>query len=527
METTNDIIGHIDRLYCRFGNWTTFERYWFADCFVAFDARKVPYVGDVKCLNPLKCASVSDPSTWRDPSNVFGALISDKSGTLVGIGYVLHGDGTVCIDLDDVVDEQGNITPEAQRILDRFPNTYAEYSFSKRGIHIWLRTSRPLPADGRVDKKRKVEIYQNKRFIAITMDILPNRPQEMADYTDELHDFYRELFGDNNNLPDPPNGGDVYQPNDDNLRAQGNASNMDDDQLIARIRRKRDCDILWNGGQLAHHPTPSHADCSLAYRLMWYTGGDRQQAYRLFCQSRRAHREKILKRPDLIYRAINAAYNYYLQYRSRLTQQAQPVKSVKKDVLQSTPRQSKVSTRSYGSNKRLTQSDPFVKWFTNCVEIAPDEMTPNSLAYQHYCNYVRRFGQKPLSAKKWAQLMAQKQIPLVQKMRNGQRTRYRVGIRLNQQQTTTFSKANKVATESDLFVKWFTNCVQLDPDGVVSNELAYQSYCDYVRRFGQKPLSVKKWAQLMDQNQVFVVRRMSEGIRTRCRVGIRLVQPSG
>ena len=318
--------GNAQSLYERFGSWSTFQQYWFTNCFVAHDERKVPYIGDVRYLNPLKLASSTDPSTWRNPASVFAAIHADTTGTLVGIGFVLHGDGTVCVDLDHCVDEHGNISPEAQRILDRFPNTYAEYSRSGRGIHIWVRTSRPLPADGRKEKKRKIEIYQNKKYIAITMDILPNRPQEIADYTDELHNLYHEVFGSNaNNAPSEPDD-ETHQLSDTELGTltiTAGSPDGTDDELIERFLQNADNRTLWNGGKLPHHASPSEADCSLAYRLLWYTDGDVQRAHNLFCRSDRVLREKIRKRPELVMRAVNAAHRYYLQRKRELQQSAQ------------------------------------------------------------------------------------------------------------------------------------------------------------------------------------------------------------
>ena len=145
----NNGVRDFESLYKRFGNYTTFQQYWNAKRFVAHDERKVPYIGDPNYLDTPEFASPTNPSTWRDPNTVFAALQADTTGTLVGMGFVLNGDGTVCIDLDHAVDENGNITPEAQQILDRFPDTFAEYSRSKRGIHIWLHTSKPLPTSGR------------------------------------------------------------------------------------------------------------------------------------------------------------------------------------------------------------------------------------------------------------------------------------------------------------------------------------------------------------------------------------------
>jgi putative DNA primase/helicase len=354
-STSNRDIG---TLYERFGRWTTFRDYWFSECFVAHDARKVPYIGDVLCLNPLRYASVTDPSTWRSPAAVFTALFADTTGTLVGIGFVLHGDGTVCIDLDHAVDENGNITPEAQQILDRFPNTYAEYSLSGRGIHIWLRTSKPLPEDGR--RTNGVEIYQNKRYIAITMDILPNRPQDIADYTDELHNLYRELFPqDPENTPDgEPDGEDELgethtlsetEVNSLSLRAYSPHA-VDDTQLIAQFLQEPDNATLWNGGQLPHHASPSEADCALAYRLLWYTDGDTQRTHRLFQQSKRVLREKVRKRPDLVWRAINAAHRYYTQRKRQLERIAQPSHTPTNwDITQPYPCAEDVDTHDYAT----------------------------------------------------------------------------------------------------------------------------------------------------------------------------------
>jgi putative DNA primase/helicase len=348
-------IWDLETLIQRFSNWSTFRAYWFTPCFVAHDARKVPYIGDVQHLNPLRYASATDPSTWRTPDAVIAALQADTTGTLVGMGFVLQGDGTVCIDLDHAVDENGNITPEAKRILDRFPNTYAEYSLSGRGIHIWLRTSRPLPVDGR--RTNGIEIYQNKRYIAITMDILPDRPQDIADYTDELHNLYHELFGNNgNDTPSEPDDGETHQLSEQDLHitvnTTGVADELYDDELIRLFRENPDNDTLWNGGQLPHHPSPSEADCSLAYRLLWYTDGDVERAYLLFWRSRRVLREKIAKRPELVKRAFAAAYRYYLQRKQQLQQQAQPPQPANPanwDITQPFPCQEAVGTHDYSA----------------------------------------------------------------------------------------------------------------------------------------------------------------------------------
>jgi putative DNA primase/helicase len=350
MEKHNNTLD-LQSLIQRFGSWNTFQQYWFTDCFVAHDSRKVPYIGDVQHLNPLTLASATDPSTWRNPTSVIAAIQADTTGTLVGMGFVLHGDGTVCIDLDHCVDEHGNISPEAQRILDKFPNTYAEYSRSGRGIHIWLRTSKPLPTSGR--RAGNVEIYQDKRYIAITMNILPNRPQDIADYTDELHNLYHELFGsDGNGTPSEPDD-ETHQLCEQELNSLsitvGSVAHLDDTQLVARFLQDPDNATLWNGSELPHHPSPSEADCSLAYRLLWYTDGDTQRTRNLFYQSQRVLRDKIRKRPDLVDRAISAAYQYYLQRKQQLQYITQPANPANWNITQPYPCAENVGTHDYSA----------------------------------------------------------------------------------------------------------------------------------------------------------------------------------
>jgi putative DNA primase/helicase len=347
MRTRDGIRVNLDQLKKRFESWSTFERYWSKPCFVAHDERKIPYIGDCKLLNPPRLASTTDPSTWRDAYNVLAAIECDQTGTLVGIGFVLHGDGTVCIDLDGVVDENGNITPEAQQILDRFPNTFAEYSKSGRGIHIWLRTSKPLPENGK--RKGFVEIYQDKRYIAITMNILPNRPQHMEDYTDELHALYHELFSDDDDY-------ETIQLSEEELRSLANTEpgepDEDDEKLIARFLRKPENEIVWRGDKLPHHPSQSEADLSLAIRLLWYTNGDVHRTHRLFWRSKRVLREKLRNRPELITRAINKAYQLYQQNKAELEQRklsAQATSPDEWDITKLYPCEDAVDTYDYGA----------------------------------------------------------------------------------------------------------------------------------------------------------------------------------
>lgn len=125
------------------------------DRWVRRSPRKVPLRVDGR-----GAASSTDPSTWSS----YVAAARSKVG--VGLGFVLNGDGVVCLDLDHCIDERGQVAGWAQRILDACPPTFVEVSPSGRGLHIWGRGSL---RGGRVirDGEVRVEAYATGRYIAM------------------------------------------------------------------------------------------------------------------------------------------------------------------------------------------------------------------------------------------------------------------------------------------------------------------------------------------------------------------------
>lgn len=122
-----------------------------------------------------RSASSTSAKTW---STFEDAIASDVGQ---GVGFVLNGDGIVCIDLDSCMDD-GRPSEWAQRILDLFPTAPVEVSLSGRGLHIWG-TGRNVSRVFDVDDKR-VEVYADKRYIAVTGNWL--RSGRLVDLTDGL-----------------------------------------------------------------------------------------------------------------------------------------------------------------------------------------------------------------------------------------------------------------------------------------------------------------------------------------------------
>lgn len=121
-------------------------------------------------------ASSTDPSTWAPHAAVAGGGAP--------LGFVLNGDGIVCVDLDHCVTD-GALAPWAAAILASCPSTYTEVSSSGTGLHIW--------GYGSVDKGRRIrhadgahiEVYGTGRYIALGTRHA-SAPLELADLTEVI-----------------------------------------------------------------------------------------------------------------------------------------------------------------------------------------------------------------------------------------------------------------------------------------------------------------------------------------------------
>jgi primase-polymerase (primpol)-like protein len=129
---------------------------------VPTELRKLPrWVAHTPDKRPVRVdgspASSTDPQTWSSFEDV--AQSSRK-------GFVLNGDGIVCLDLDHCL-AGGVPTTEVAGLLERLPRTYVEVSPSGDGLHVWgrgdVRAGRRLVVDG-----VSVEVYGSGRYITVT-----------------------------------------------------------------------------------------------------------------------------------------------------------------------------------------------------------------------------------------------------------------------------------------------------------------------------------------------------------------------
>lgn len=236
-------------------------------------------------INPKKLwgAKANDPATWgrvdEALSNIGktasyyvrrkgkdGKSVSVKhEGTVTGIGFEF-ANGVFGVDLDNVINETGELTPEAIEIIDTL-DSYTEYSPSGTGIHILCRGTIP-------DKDRRrdnVEMYGEGRFFTVTGKVF-GTVKDLRERTDQakiIHAKYirREKKQSNN----------TYQ-----------GTNVDDTDLLnmafngsngARFR------ALWHGDINAYGNDHSRADQALINDLAYWTNGNVYRMDALFRQS--------------------------------------------------------------------------------------------------------------------------------------------------------------------------------------------------------------------------------------------------
>lgn len=131
---------------------------------VTHSVKKVP-------LTPRgRPASSTDRETWSRYEDV---------ADLPRRGFVLNGDGIVCLDLDHCLVD-GRPVGRAAEILARCPQTYVEVSLSGTGLHVWGR------ADVAVGRRLSggVEVYGSGRFIAVTGERFGRCPSTLADLSE-------------------------------------------------------------------------------------------------------------------------------------------------------------------------------------------------------------------------------------------------------------------------------------------------------------------------------------------------------
>jgi putative DNA primase/helicase len=244
---------------------------------VGANLAKIPY-----SLRDGAPASTRDPATWA-PYRL-GAGHEN-------VGFVFAEDDPYAgVDLDDCVDPAtGEISPVARAVI-RHLGSYAEISPSGRGVKIVVRGE--VPGTRRQNRRLGVEMYDSRRFFALTGHKLPGVPDRVVEA--DLAPLYRWAFGPVENSERSEE--DRHSPD----------RGLSDEEILSRASRAKNgskFERLWRG-DTAGYPTRSEADLALCAMLAYWCGADPLRIEKLFSRSGLC-REKWRARPD--YRAKTIA----------------------------------------------------------------------------------------------------------------------------------------------------------------------------------------------------------------------------
>ena len=229
---------------------------------------KVPYQKPINKTDYK--ASTASPSTWGHFDELW--TYYDTLGGYSGVAFVISAnDPYTGIDLDHCVDQEGNIEPWAQNIIDRL-DSYTEISPSGTGIRIFVKGEKP-GSRCRTGQFPNFEIYNQLRLLSLTGNHLPGTPTNIQKRQEELDELYTEIFPEK-----------IIE-----IEATPGKSSMEDGTILGRILGSKQADefeALWDG-DILDHPSTSEADLSFCNILAFWTGRDEGQMDRLFRSSRR------------------------------------------------------------------------------------------------------------------------------------------------------------------------------------------------------------------------------------------------
>lgn len=153
-----------------------------------------------------RAADVREAAAWSTYSMARSAR---RAGGCTGVGFVFTRHDPFCgIDLDNAIDEQGNLLAWASSIVRRLV-TYAEVSPSGRGVKLFCCATLPRTGentgDGTYTRHRRsgmgadgngiVELYDADRFFTVTgRRIAGAAYATVADRQAEVERLHRELF---------------------------------------------------------------------------------------------------------------------------------------------------------------------------------------------------------------------------------------------------------------------------------------------------------------------------------------------
>lgn len=217
-------------------------------------------------------ASSTDPNTWSTFEQARQAF-KKALGTVneySGLGIVFHESlNCIFIDVDHCINaETGEIDERGTYMLNTFPNTYAELSQSKTGLHFFVLGKIPK---GFKNSKQNVEMYYTGRYCAFTAcAVQACEPSENQEGLNEVFAKFK--------TPDP-----VQKPL--NVVNVAKVILPSDQEILEKLFNNRKYADLFNGKWEDYFSSQSEADISLCESLAFWCDRDHETIDRLFRSS--------------------------------------------------------------------------------------------------------------------------------------------------------------------------------------------------------------------------------------------------
>ena len=226
-------------------------------------------------INPItgKGAMSNNPQTWTDYRTAFAAY---EKYSYTGIGYMFtKDDGYVGVDVDHCYDpEMGVFNEIAAAILAKKP-TYAEFSPSGDGIHLYFKGKKPSGSSKNTENG--VEMYESGRYFTVTGRQLEGSPDAIAEDDGVLawiHETYIKK--------------QKKKKAKKKKAASGVPAEMTDEELIEKASSSEDGGVfsaLLAGDWTGSYQSQSEADMALCRKLAFWSGKNREQMERIFRSS--------------------------------------------------------------------------------------------------------------------------------------------------------------------------------------------------------------------------------------------------
>jgi putative DNA primase/helicase len=246
--------------------------------------KKIPY-------NPTthKPARSNNPDDWYEFEVAVAAC---ETGKYAGLAFLLtEADGFCGVDLDHCIENE-KFKPEAKKIL-KLLDSYTEISPSGTGVKCIIKAKKQGDKCGCTG----FEIYEKKRFLALTGEVVGGVSQAVEDRQEELDQLYEQY------LAKPAKAKAV------SAAPERGTSFLDDKGLLRLARAAKNGDkfkALYDKGDLsAYDDNHSQADLALCFHLAFWTNCNPEQMDRLFRESA-LYREKW-EREDYRQRTIEKA----------------------------------------------------------------------------------------------------------------------------------------------------------------------------------------------------------------------------